>query len=111
MAALEAATLHGAHFLGLTDDLGSIEVGKLADLVVLDANPLEDIRNTTAIRSVMKGGVLYDGTTLDEIWPEERAFGPRPWVNPDLFRNDDRPIDYWDRRAISESPDSRQSQQ
>jgi Tol biopolymer transport system component len=61
--ALRSASLHGARFLGAERDLGSIEVGKLADLIVLDANPLDDIRNTTGIRHVVKAGVLYDGDT------------------------------------------------
>lgn len=90
--ALEVASLHGARFLGAHEDLGSIEVGKLADLLVLDRNPLEDIRATADIRHVMKGGILYDGMTLDEIWPERRPFGPHYWVDEDALRNDDRPI-------------------
>lgn len=61
--ALTSASLHGARFLGAERDLGSIEVGKLADLIVLDANPLDDIRNTAAIRYVVKAGLLYDGAT------------------------------------------------
>jgi hypothetical protein len=77
--ALSAGTLHGARGLGLEADLGSLEVGKLADLVVLDRNPLEDIRHTLAIRSVMKSGVLYDGGTLDELWPTVRPFPGNPW--------------------------------
>jgi hypothetical protein len=51
-------------------------VGKLADLVVLDANPLQDIRNTNTIRYVMKNGRLYDGNTLDEIYPTKRTMEP-----------------------------------
>jgi Tol biopolymer transport system component/imidazolonepropionase-like amidohydrolase len=90
--ALEVASLHGARMLGAHDDLGSIEVGKLADLVVLDRNPLDDIRATADIRYVMKGGILYDGMTLDERWPERRPFGPHYWVDADAMRNDDRPI-------------------
>jgi len=69
MGALELATVHGAHFLGATKDLGTITAGKLADIVVLNSNPLENIRNTQDIRWVMKAGVLYDGTTLSEIAP------------------------------------------
>lgn len=46
-------------------DLGSLEVGKIADLLVLDRNPLENIENTLSIRFVMKNGVLYDGDTLE----------------------------------------------
>jgi imidazolonepropionase-like amidohydrolase len=67
MGALEVATVHGAHFLGATKDLGSVSAGKLADLVVLNSNPLENIRNTQDIRWVMKAGVLYDGMTLEEV--------------------------------------------
>ncbi len=83
MGALEVASLHGAHFLGADRDLGSLEVGKLADLMVLNANPLDDIRNTVDMQYVMKGGKLYDAMSLDEIWPEAIPFGPYYWVNDD----------------------------
>ena len=90
--ALKVASLHGAHFLGAQDDLGSIREGKLADLLVLDANPLEDIRNTERIRWVVKGGVVYEAETLDEVWPRERPFGPYYWVDEDALRQDARPV-------------------
>jgi Tol biopolymer transport system component len=96
MGALEVASLHGARFLGIEQDTDSLAVGKLADLVVLDGNPLEDIRQTAAIRHVMKAGVLYDAKTLDEIWPEARPYGPHHWDNADVLRSDDRPVRYWD---------------
>jgi hypothetical protein len=79
LEALRCATLFGAESIGLGKDLGSIEIGKLADLVVLDKNPLEDIHNTVAIRYVMKNGRLYDGNTLDEVWPRQRTFGRQWW--------------------------------
>lgn len=90
--ALEVASVHGARFLGALEDLGTLEVGKLADLLVLDRNPLDDIRATADIRYVMQGGILRDGMTLDESWPERRPFGPHYWVDEDALRNDDRSI-------------------
>ncbi|WP_419936755.1 amidohydrolase family protein [Candidatus Palauibacter sp.] len=77
--ALRAATLMGADAIGLSGDLGSIEPGKLADLVILDADPLEDIRNTNTIDRVMMNGRLYDGDTLDELWPRQRPAPHEPW--------------------------------
>jgi len=98
MQTLEVATMHGARFLGMHEDIGSLEVGKIADLVVLNANPLDDIRNTADIRYVMKAGTLYEGDTLNELWPVPRAYGPYPWVDEDMLRDDDRPIGWWDAR-------------
>lgn len=97
MGALEVATRHGAHFLGAEQDLGTVEEGKLADLLILNSNPLDDIRNTMDLRYVMKGGILYESATLDEVWPEARPYGDYPWAHDDALRSDDVPMDRWDR--------------
>jgi len=86
--ALEVASLHGARFLGAEEDLGSLEVGKLADFLILSSNPLENIRNTLSIDHVVKGGIVYAGDSLDEIWPDSRPFGPYYWVDEDALRSD-----------------------
>lgn len=75
--ALRAATINVATGMGMSADFGSLEVGKVADLLVLDADPLDDIRNSTEIRYVMQAGSMYEGDSLDMIWPREeplRAF-------------------------------------
>ena len=95
---IEIGTIHGAHFLGLEHELGSLAEGKVADFLVLGSNPLDDIRNTADIVYVIKDGIVYDAGTLDELWPEARPFGDYYWVDEDALRSDDRPTDYWDRR-------------
>jgi hypothetical protein len=76
---LRSATVVGARAIGHLEDLGSLEPGKLADLQVLDANPLENIRNTNTVRYVMKNGRLYDAATLDEVWPRQRKLPTTQW--------------------------------
>jgi Tol biopolymer transport system component/imidazolonepropionase-like amidohydrolase len=73
--ALRCATLYGAWALGMDRDLGSLEPGKLADLVVMDRNPLERIENSDSIRYVVKNGEVFDGETMDQVWPVAK---PRP---------------------------------
>ena len=67
LEALRAATLNGADYLGMDSQIGSLEVGKLADLIVLDKNPLEDIQNTNSVIYTMINGRLYDTETMNEV--------------------------------------------
>ncbi|HEY7112979.1 MAG TPA: amidohydrolase family protein [Thermoanaerobaculia bacterium] len=69
LEALRASTILAAEKIGYAPDLGSIEAGKMADLVVLDADPLADIHNTEKVRWVVKNGELWDGDTLRREWP------------------------------------------
>lgn len=77
--ALRAATLDGAWYLGMDDDLGSLEPGKLADVLVLSENPLEDLRASRTVETVVLGGRVYDAATLDQVAPEKRPRAPFFW--------------------------------
>jgi imidazolonepropionase-like amidohydrolase len=67
MQALQTATRNPAEFMGRLDDLGTVAQGKLADLVLLDANPLDNIANTRRIRAVVLAGRYFDRTDLDRM--------------------------------------------
>jgi imidazolonepropionase-like amidohydrolase len=74
MQALQAATKNPAAFLGKTATQGTIEAGKNADLLLLDSDPLEDVRNTRRIRAVILGGRLLDRSTLDKYLSSVQSF-------------------------------------
>jgi imidazolonepropionase-like amidohydrolase/Tol biopolymer transport system component len=76
LEAIRCATLNGAKYLGLDGELGSLEKGKLADLIVLDRNPLENIRNTESVGMVMVNGRLYESKTLNEIGNHQKPHQP-----------------------------------
>ena len=76
---LSTATTMPAKHLGFYDDIGSLERGKLADLVILNADPLDDIRNTEKIEQVMQGGRLYDAKTMNEVVTGDKKRLPYWW--------------------------------
>jgi hypothetical protein len=88
MAVLHAATAGSAETIGRLDDLGTIQPGKMADLVILDRDPRDDIKATQAIDAVMRGGFLYAGDTLDTLWPQARTL-PKTW-----FADPDKPVQW-----------------
>ena len=72
MEALKSATLMGAEYIGMDHEIGSLEVGKIADLIVLDKNPLENIYHSESVRFTMINGRLYDCETMNEIGNYDR---------------------------------------
>jgi imidazolonepropionase-like amidohydrolase len=72
LAALQAATIRPADFMGRTADMGSVERGKVADMVLLDVDPLKDIHNTTKIRAVWRAGRYLDRPELDQLLDQAR---------------------------------------
>lgn len=81
METLRAATMGSAEAIGHADEIGSLEPGKFADLLIFDADPLADIANVEKLDLVMKNGRLYRAVDLAEVWPRPRP-GPTTW-----FRN------------------------
>jgi imidazolonepropionase-like amidohydrolase len=77
LAALQAATRNGAEFMGQLDRRGSIEVGKTADLVLLDKDPLADIHNTRSIQAVVLSGKLYPRVALDAMLAKAQNLASR----------------------------------
>lgn len=81
LQALQAATINGANYIGAGNEIGSLKEGKLADLIVLDKNPLEDIRNSESVKYTMVNGRLYDTATMNEIGNSPKERGKFWWEN------------------------------
>ncbi len=81
LQAIKSATINGAEYLGMSKEIGSLEPGKLADLIVLEENPLEDIRNTEKIKYVMQNGRLFEAETMNEIGNTENLRRKFWWQN------------------------------
>ncbi|MEM7103781.1 MAG: amidohydrolase family protein [Bacteroidota bacterium] len=81
MQALRAATMNGAEYIGMDKEIGSLEKGKLADMIVLDKNPLDDIYNTEFVKYTMVNGRLYDAETMNEIGNRPLERGKFYWEN------------------------------
>lgn len=81
LEAIRASTLNAAQYIGAGQDIGSLEVGKLADLIVIDGNPLEDLRQSEHVTHTMVNGRLYDTSTMDEIGNSPKKRGQFWWEN------------------------------
>jgi hypothetical protein len=79
---LKAATIGSAEVIGRSNDIGSLEKGKLADLLIFDADPLADIANVEKLGWVMKNGRLYEAAALTEAWPRRTEL-PTLWFTQD----------------------------
>lgn len=87
LEAIRSATLNGAQYLGLDKQIGSLEQGKLADFVVMDKNPLEEIRNTESIIYTIINGRMYDASTMNEIGNYDKKRLPFYWENRKFNQN------------------------
>lgn len=81
LQAIRCATQNGADYIGMGDQIGSLEKGKLADLIVMDKNPLENISNTESIKYVMVNGRLFDAETMNQIGNYDVKRGKFYWEN------------------------------
>lgn len=79
LEALRSGTLNGARYLGLDKEIGSLEVGKLADLIVIDGNPLENLRVSEKVSYTMVNGRIYDAATMNQVGNHPKKRGPFPW--------------------------------
>lgn len=79
MEALSAATINPAIYLAMDGDVGSLEAGKLADMVIMNANPLEDIRNTDRISHIMLNGRIYEAGELREEFTSDAELNDFYW--------------------------------
>src|SRR5699024_11098077 len=85
--ALQAATINGAEKLDLQEEIGSIENGKLADIIVLNSNPLEDIFNTTDILFTIINGNVYEAETMRQIYPIKKELMTWGWNSQIVLQN------------------------
>ena len=79
LEALTAATRHGAEIIGVAADIGTLEAGKLADALVLNSDPMDNIRNSADLALVVKGGEVFEADTLNKLWPERKPLPPQWW--------------------------------
>ena len=86
MEALQAATYNAAEFLGMKDSLGTVEAGKIADLVLLEADPLEDIGNTRKIAAVVVNGKCYLKPALDKMLAKVEALANAPSIAEPMLK-------------------------
>ncbi|MEM7550927.1 MAG: amidohydrolase family protein [Bacteroidota bacterium] len=89
MEVLRAATIHGAEYIGMEKSIGSLKAGKLADFLILDEDPLEDIQNSNSVTHTVINGRLYDTSTMDETGNYDKKRGKFYWEQEGYNNNFD----------------------
>jgi imidazolonepropionase-like amidohydrolase len=79
LEAIRCATHYGAWYLGMDEELGSLDAGKLADFVVMAKNPLESLQQSDSIELTCANGRVYDAKTMEQRWPEPKPRPRLPW--------------------------------
>jgi imidazolonepropionase-like amidohydrolase len=87
LEAIRNVTLNGAYYIGMDKQIGSLEVGKLADILVLDANPLDNIQNTETLRYTIANGRLFESETMNEMGTTPQKRGKFYWENAGYNQN------------------------
>jgi len=89
---LKAATITAAKKIGLDEEIGSVEPGKIANFLVFNTNPLNNIRNTADIKYVVKEGVVYDAESMTQLYPNYKILPKQDWITNQDYENQKKAV-------------------